>query len=126
MGTSYTGPVNPQNYSGYDSYQYIPKNRSELGSMEHDKAYEAAEAKGVVGAVFDCRPEVIKADWDLVKFKVSNVSKTTSTKDKARSIATAVCITYLVARKLQMTPLYQLYKMGENAIKESGRCMDKI
>ena len=126
MGTSYTGPVNPQNYSEKDSYQYIPRNRSELGSMEHDKAYEAAGAAGVVGAVFDCRPEVIKADWDLVKFNVSNVSKTTSTKDKARSIATAVCITYLVARKLQMTPLYQLYKMGENAIKESGRCMDKI
>ena len=100
MGTSYTGPNNPQNYKQKDSYQYIPRNPSELGSYVHDKLYDDAGAVGVNGALFDYRNQVINADKLLVSYNVINtLNSNASLKDKCRSVVTVGVFNLIVIVK---------------------------
>ena len=103
FGTSYTGPHNPLDYNGDYSYQYIPKNRSEFGSIAHDKAYDSANAEGLIGALFNCSEGVVKADIRLVNYNVKNVIYAPSHKDKARSLVTAGAYHWILLNK---TPIY--------------------
>src|SRR5574344_2134627 len=89
MGTSYTGPNNPQSYTNKDSYQYVPRNRSEIGSYVHDCLYDKAGAAGINGALFDSDQRVINADEFLILYNELNMmAPGTSLKDRGRSAAT--------------------------------------
>ena len=102
LGTSYTGGTNPQSYNKEDSYQYIPRNSSEWASMLHDKMYGSVKAEGIDGALFDCRPKVLFADWALVQCNILNACISLSTKDKGRSIATAYVFNIIFTYKAQI------------------------
>ena len=117
FGTSYTGPHNPLDYNGDYSYQYIPKNRSEFGSIAHDKAYDSANAEGLIGALFNCSEGVVKADIRLVNYNVKNVIYAPSHKDKARSLVTAGAYHWILLNK---TPIYICNKIY-NSVKQPLR-----
>ena len=119
MGTSYTGPDNPKDYRGKDSYEYEPLNRSEKASIKHDKAYEKAGAKGISGAFIDCRPEVIKADFNLVVDNAENVIYSPSLLDKGRSIACVALFTAITIEKCRMYPFYTLCNMTIRTLNEA-------
>ena len=90
FGTSYTGPNNPKNYIGFDSYQYFPRNKSEYGSYIHDLIYEINNAKGIDGAIFNTAPEVINADLFLAQYNYMNmINPQTPLLDRVRSALTA-------------------------------------
>lgn len=86
MGSSYTGPNNPKDYNGKDSFQFIPRNFSEIFSMQHDKEYTSKEASGVPGALFD--KSVTSADLKLVYKNM--VNPLTTGRDRIRSGITAL------------------------------------
>ncbi len=117
FGTSYTGPHNPLDYNGDYSYQYIPKNRSEFGSIAHDKSYDSANAEGLIGALFNCSEGVVKADIRLVNYNVKNVIYAPSHKDKARSLVTAGAYHWILLNK---TPIYICNKIY-NSVKQPLR-----
>ena len=100
FGTSYTGPNNPKDYSGNDSYQYKPRNRSEYGSYIHDILYDRANAKGTDGALNNTTPEVIKADIFLTNYNIVNMmNPKTPLLDKGRSALTASAFFFVVGYK---------------------------
>ena len=87
MGTSYTGPHNPKDYDGFDSYQYQPRNKSEYASMFHDNEYQKKQASGVEGALFDTR--VIGADIRLAaRNGLTALNPFVSPIDRLRALAT--------------------------------------
>ena len=103
MGTSYTGPDNPQDYTGRDSYQYQPRNRSEFGSYIHDLMYDKAGAVGVNGALLNSDSKVINADKFLIVYNLANfASPGTTYVDRARSFATAGAFIPIVLVKTLM------------------------
>ncbi|MCM1076944.1 MAG: DUF6443 domain-containing protein [Bacteroides sp.] len=99
FGTSYTGPYNPKTYGDDWSYQYKPRNPSEIASMKHDQLYDKAKAEGLTGALIDCRLDVIKADAGLVYDNFKNIFVTNSTADRLRSLATGTSFAIIVAYK---------------------------
>ena len=101
MGTSYTGPINPYTYEGedYPSYQYMPRNLSEYGSISHDKAYDRHGAKGFIGALFNCDSGIISADAELARYNLHNVVNNQSKADRYRSQITAVSFINLAVLK---------------------------
>ena len=103
FGTSYTGPTNPLDYNGKYNYQYIPRNRSELGSRLHDKAYDAAKAAGPLDAFFNVSETVVRADARLLRYNLMNVYYSPSYYDKLRSLGTAVVFYEILLRKY---PIY--------------------
>ena len=103
MGTSYTGPKNPKAYEGdADSYQYYPRNLSEIGSYEHDKAYDIVEAKGALDAFFNITPTVMKADAKLVRYNLYNAKlslRMGNVKEFGRSAGTAAAFSAILVFK---------------------------
>ena len=100
FGTSYTGPNNPKNYNGKESYQYIPRNKSEYGSYIHDILYNKANAKGAVGAFMNTNPEVVAADQFLVNYNYLNImNPNTPLLDKGRSALTFTLFSFIVGYK---------------------------
>lgn len=100
MGTSYTGPNNPKDYTGKkESYQYIPRNPSEYGSYIHDKEYGAVNAEGALDAFFNITPAVIKADAKLVRYNMKNSYRATNLKEFGRSVATAAAFSAILVFK---------------------------
>lgn len=118
LGTSYTGPTNPLDYNKELSYQYIPRNRSELASMVHDKSYNVVEAKGIVDALFNCTKPVVYADLRLVKQNISNIYYSPSYKDKLLSLATAAVFYRICSYKYPIYAGNALYNMVKDKIKE--------
>ena len=116
FGTSYTGPDNPMCYDpksfGY-SYDYAPRNRSELYSMVHDKEYDSAKAAGKWDALLNTN--VIGADLRLASGNIVNMFKSPSYIDKGRSYATAIAFGLICAYK--STPIGQGVSIVYNAIK---------
>ena len=111
MGTSYTGPNNPKTYGGEDSYQYLPRNPSEIGSYVHDKEYENAGAKGVKGALFNFSQNVIDADIKLIMFNSINYNMPgTTIKEKARSVTTMAAFIPIVGVKKTLQQVNKLQK----------------
>ena len=100
LGTSYTGPNNPKDYIRNDSFQYIPRNRSEYGSYIHDKLYERAKAEGINGALFNTTPEVIAADAFLAQYNFLNMMNSHATLiDRGRSALTAGLFSFIFSYK---------------------------
>lgn len=100
LGTSYTGPNNPKDYNGKESYQYIPRNKSEIGSYIHDLLYDNAGAKGLKGALGNCTPEIINADMFLAQYNYINmINPNTPLIDRGRSLLTASLFTIIVGYK---------------------------
>lgn len=123
FGTSYTGPQNPLGYDKTENYQYIPRNRSEMGSYRHDIAYDNANAKGTFDALFNCNASVISADWKLVKYNAVNIFLTDSSYDKCRSTLTAA-VFYIIAQ--QKSQVYLIKKSPEIAKALYKIAKDKI
>ncbi len=67
---------------------YIPRNMSEIYSIIHDKAYDAAKAKGKLDAILNAR--VLGADANLVIGNIGNIFKSSNATDKWRSAVTAI------------------------------------
>ena len=104
FGTSYTGPNNPKDYQNNPDFSYNPRNRSEYGSIAHDKAYGVIGAVGIKGALFN--RDVLGADFDLVRYNVNNVftKETIGTKDRLRSVVTAFAFGMLQSLKFMFIP----------------------
>ncbi len=89
FGTSYTGPTNPKDYTGKDSYQYMPKNMSEYPAMLHDVRYDAKGATGITDALLN--KKVLGAD---IKLTIGSagvmVHPAAPMTDKARAAAVSV------------------------------------
>ena len=101
MGTSYTGPDNPKDYLGFDSYQYQPRNASEYPSMQHDKEYDKLHASGLTGALFDIR--TLDADMRLVQrnAKLRN-DPSIPIKDRHRAANTAAVFGFISGFKINL------------------------
>ena len=104
MGTSYTGPTNPKGYDDNPNFEYIPRNRSEFGSVAHDLAYIQLGASGVKGALFN--RDVVGADFMLVMYNYQNAfsTKPVHPNDRQRSAATYIAFAALGAFKLVFIP----------------------
>lgn len=100
LGTCYTGPNNPKDYNNNDSFQYIPRNKSEYGSYIHDILYDKAKAEGINGALLNTTQEVIAADAFLAQYNFFNMlNPNTPLVDKGRSVLTAGLFTFIVSYK---------------------------
>ena len=109
FGTSYTGKVNPKDYNGKDSYQFLPQSGSEWGSYIHDLLYDEAHAKGEKSAFFNTDIRVLLADDFLVGYNLYNMSNNGgSFNDKLRSAATVVGFGVILIFKLSLIsiPIY--------------------
>ncbi|MBO4580936.1 MAG: RHS repeat-associated core domain-containing protein [Bacteroidales bacterium] len=99
FGTSYTGPNNPTDYNGNTTYEYLPSNRSEYGSIIHDLMYDNANVKGLNGALL-CT-DVWKADAFLTIYNIMNAKNpNTPFLDKMRSTATAIGFGIITSYKM--------------------------
>jgi hypothetical protein len=78
--TSYTGPTNPKDYNGNDSYQYMPRNISEYASLGHDLTYDALNAHGPMDAFFNIY--TVNADRDLANQSFAAVYYNNSNRDR--------------------------------------------
>lgn len=106
FGTSYTGPNNPKDYNGNESYQYKPRNKSEYGSYIHDILYNKANARGVNGAFLNTTPKVVAADQFLVNYNYLNMmSPNTPLIDRGRSALTATLFSFIVGYKTMINTL---------------------
>ena len=118
MGTSYTGPNNPKAYNEKDeSYQYIPRNPSEIGSYVHDKAYDDVNAKGALDAFFNVTFPVMKADAKLVGYNLRNAKNSLrrgNVKEYGRSVATAAAFGAILIFK-------GFQKFGEAQVKSPNK-----
>jgi hypothetical protein len=89
FSSSYIGPNNPEDYNGNDNYDYKPIwSPTEMAAYRHDKAYAAAEVKGILGALFN--QKVLSADVQLVSECMQiarNPSVSQSEKSRANKIA---------------------------------------
>ena len=105
FGTSYTGGNNPKDYEGSDNYDYIPKNMSELASIRHDKAYDAANA-----GIFYFK--TINADLKFAaeSFMYSNPSINPDPIDRARAIAGGIFFGIVGGVRQDLKPLKNLMK----------------
>ena len=112
FGTSYTGPNNPKDYNPNvkSSFDYTPRNRSELFSMDHDKAYENAGVSGVTGALFSTK--VIGADYALAGKNFCNIftSKPVGFTDRCRSFATFLGFGVLATVKCLLIPISWIWE----------------
>ena len=100
FGTSYTGPDNPKSYGKKDNFDYNPLNWSEYWSMDHDLAYNAKEAQGIEGALFDTR--VAGADIALAYKNLSTVVINYKSADRLRSLGTSVAFFSIGKYKIDM------------------------
>ena len=99
FGTSYTGPYNPLDYSNKYSYQYIPQNRSEYGSMIHDRMYDIAGAEGIKGALLNNTTLVMYSDLMLIIINMGSFKDNPSIIDQGRIIGTNVFFGAVLAYK---------------------------
>lgn len=117
MGTSYTGPTNPETYSSTKdnkvySYQYIPRNLSEIPSIHHDKAYDRANAKGTFDALFNTK--VLQADIDFCRANLYVAQNGNTFIDRYRaSLARNVFIKIVISKKINKTVTDLILKNNE-------------
>ena len=106
MGTSYTGPYNPYTYrdDNEPSYQYYPRNRSEIPSMEHDMAYDKIGAQGIMHALLN--PMTISADIRFVKSSINVALHGQNFKDRLRAIGGATAFSFIIIYKKAMNPIF--------------------
>ena len=97
MGTSYTGGDNPRTYNDKDSYQYLPKNLSEYGSIRHDKKYDKKGVSGLSGALLN--PNVKNADMELAMYNALNMALNTNISEKLKSGATSAAFLFIATYK---------------------------
>lgn len=107
MGTSYTGPDNPQSYENLDSFQYKPRNISEYNSIIHDIEYSKAGVNGVLGALFDT--SVIDADKEFLRRNVFTIKYNNSVVDRQRSLNAAIAFSYIVFTKSALRALIRTF-----------------
>lgn len=102
METSYTGPNNPLDYKGKETYQYMPKNISEYPAMLHDMMYDKKGAKGITDALFNTK--VSDADRMLYILETAiAASPNVSTIERVKALAVA----------LTFKPIFELKKALE-------------
>ncbi|MDE6153880.1 MAG: hypothetical protein K2G21_07040, partial [Muribaculaceae bacterium] len=107
MGTSYTGPDNPQSYENLDSFQYKQRNISEYNSIIHDIEYSKAGVNGVLGALFDT--SVIDADKEFLRRNVFTIKYNNSVIDRKRSLNAAIAFSYIVLTKSALRALIRTF-----------------
>ena len=109
MGTSYTGPKNPQDYNQDDNIDYMPRNPSEYGSIAHDLMYTAASAGGTMDAFTNT--DVWKADAHLTLYNIMNTKNpAASPTDRLRSAATAMLFGAITVQKMTKKGVEKILK----------------
>ena len=126
LWTSYTGGTNPLTYNKKYSYQYIPRNMSEYGSMIHDMRYDAVKAEGARGAFLDYRAEVIDADLELVKFNLVNYFVSPSIVDRGRSYLTAGVFGAIVMYKSAASQVDKYYNKAADAYRNFTKSVENF
>jgi hypothetical protein len=103
--TSYTGPNNPKDYTGRDSYQYLPRNWSEYPAYFHDKDYDKLNAVGALDAFTNIA--TYQADRNLANRSLCHVISNNSNKDRARAATVYILFNQIANVKY---PFYQARK----------------
>jgi len=98
MGTSYTGADNPTDYKGNDNFDYIPRNKTELGSIVHDHAYDKYNARGRSDALFNTN--VVGADCNLALYNFTMVGDNCA--ETLRRVATGFAFSGIALIKISI------------------------
>ena|GEM_PF-2104024 len=112
FGTSYTGPNNPKDYNGNDSYQYLPRNLSEYASLKHDLDYDKLNAHGPLDAFLNIY--TMNADRELANNSFPFALKSNSNWDRFTAFAVYLAFNSIASFK---SPL--LYMKVTATTKES-------